>query len=37
MYFDIIGDVEEIQTIAVGGKDSRHNADSETVWAWPMA
>lgn len=37
MDLDILGEIEEIETIAVGGEINDINAHSQTVWTWPVA
>jgi hypothetical protein len=37
VYFEIIGEIKDIEIIAIGGKNTRYNADSETIWSWLLA
>jgi len=37
MYFEIVGEIEQIETIAVGGRIQDIMRLLETVWSWPVA
>jgi hypothetical protein len=37
MYFEIIGEIENIETIAIGGRIKRYYATSQKIWLRQLA